>query len=121
MSQSRLGESSNSSNIDNSFNTNINLGSINTNSYNNINSGNNVINMNLGRADDRAEILAWLSPLEPGIRHQAIREQRVEHVGDWLLETEEYRNWFDGIHGGEPNNSVLFCHGDPGVGKTYIR
>jgi len=121
MSQSRLGEGSNSSNIDNSYNTNINLGSINTNSYNNINAGNNVLNLNLGSADETAEILAWISPLEPRIRHQAIREHRVERVGDWLLQTEEYQNWYNGIHGGEPDNSVLFCYGDPGVGKTYIR
>jgi len=106
MSQSRLGESSNSFN-NNPF-------------TNNTNSFNNVCNVNFG-SDETAEILAWLSPLDPRIRHQDIRAHRVEHVGDWLLRTEEYRNWFNGIHGGGPNNSTLFCYGDPGVGKTYIR
>ena len=71
-------------------------------------------------ADERAEILAWLSPLGPWIRHHDVRAQRVEHVGDWLLQTEEYQSWFDGIHGGETDSSTLFCYGDPGVGKTYI-
>ena len=73
-----------------------------------------------GSAGERAEILARLSSLDPSIRHHYIREYRVEHVGDWLLRTEEYRNWFDGIRGREFDNSALYCHGDPGVGKTYI-
>ncbi|RPB03109.1 hypothetical protein L873DRAFT_1732030, partial [Choiromyces venosus 120613-1] len=91
----------------------------NSNSFNN-NSFNNVVNLNNFAADDeKSEILAWLSPLEPQMRHHDIRTRRVEAVGDWLLQTEEYRNWFDGIHEGESENSVLFCHGDPGVGKTY--
>ena len=78
-------------------------------------------NVNFGSADERTEILAWLSPLDPWIRHNEIRAQRVEHVGDWLLQTEEYQSWFDGISSGESDNSALFCYGDPGVGKTYIR
>ena len=105
MLQSRLGENSNSFN-NNSFNTS---------------SFKNVCNVSFGRVDERAEILAWLSPLEPRTRHHDIRADRVEDVGDWLLRREEYQNWFEGIRGGELNNSVLFCYGDPGVGKTYIR
>jgi len=73
-----------------------------------------------GAPHERAEILAWLSPLEPQIRHGDIGAHRVENVGDWLLQTEEYRNWFAGIRSGKPDNSALFCYGDPGVGKTYI-
>ena len=109
MPQPRLGENSNSLNISNSFN---------------INSFNNVYNVNFGgtnEKDEKAESIAWLSSLDPRIRHQDIREHRVEHVGDWLLRSEEYQNWRDGIHGGGRNNSTLFCYGDPGVGKTYIR
>ena len=105
MSQSRLGQNGSSFNINNSFNTN---------------SFNNVYNVDFGGVGERVEILAWLSPLDPRIWHQDIREHRVEHVGDWLLRSEEYQNWRDGIHGGERNNSTLFCYGDPGVGKTYI-
>jgi len=71
--------------------------------------------------DERLEILEWLSPLEPQIRHQDIRASRVGEVGDWLFRTEEYRNWFGGIRGGESDGVALFCHGGPGVGKTYIR
>ena len=115
MEQSRVGESSNSPNNIDSFNN-----SFNTNSFNNtINYVSNVNNSD--SADERAEILAWLSTLDPWIRHRDVRAQRVEHVGDWILQTEEYRSWFDGIRGEESDNSALFCYGDPGVGKTYIR
>ena len=72
-------------------------------------------------ATQKSEILAWLSPLEPGIKHQDIQTHRVDKVGDWLLQTQEYRNWFSGIRTGEPDNSALFCYGAPGIGKTYIR
>jgi len=71
--------------------------------------------------DERSEILEWLSPLEPQIRHQDIRAGRVDEVGDWLFQTEEYRNRFGRIGGGESDGAALFCYGDPGVGKTYIR
>ena len=117
MPQFRIGENSNSSNNNNSFNSNI-LNN-NTNSFNTT-TINNTINNTIS-VEERDEILNWLSTLDPQIRHQNIREHRVEHVGAWLLGTEEYQNWRDGIHGGERNNSTLFCYGDPGVGKTYIR
>ena len=72
-------------------------------------------------ADEKSEILAWLSPLEPRIRYQDIQTRRVDGVGAWLLQTQEYRNWAGGIRGGESDGSALFCYGGPGVGKTYIR
>jgi len=128
MLQFRAGESSNSFNNTNSFNHNTDTFNHNTNSFNNTinntttNNTNHISNVNnYGSADERDKILAWLSPLEPRIRHHDIRAHRVEHVGDWLLQTEEYRNWFDGIRGGESGGSALFCYGDPGVGKTHIR
>jgi len=109
-SQSRVRGNSNSFNY-----------SFNSNSFNNTISINHECNAdNSGSAYERDKILARLSPLEPRIRHHDIRAHRVEHVGDWLLRTEEYRNWFNGVRDGESDNSALFCYGDPGVGKTYI-
>ena len=71
--------------------------------------------------DDRSNILAWLSPLDPKSRHQDIQDRRVKSVGEWLLQTEEFRSWQGGCGEGESDDMVLFCYGDPGVGKTYIR
>ena len=72
-------------------------------------------------ADEKSQIMAWLSPLEPQRRHHDIRTRRVGGVGDWFLQTEEYQNWFAGIRGGKCDGSALFCNGGPGVGKSYIR
>ena len=71
--------------------------------------------------DDRAGILAWLSPLDQKLRHQDIRDRRIENVGEWVLETEEFRRWYAGTKGDGNEKAVLFFYGDPGVGKTHIR
>ena len=71
--------------------------------------------------DEKLEILAWLSSLKPQIRHEDIQTRRVDGVGNWLLQTNEYQNWFRGIRRGDSNGLALFCYGGPGVGKTYIR
>ena len=71
--------------------------------------------------DDRSQLLAWLSPLNPGLRHWDIQEQRANGVEEWLLQTEEIRRWYAGSKKGEGESAVLFCYGDPGVGKTFIR
>ena len=68
-----------------------------------------------------SEVLLKLPPLDPRSRHQDIRGQRVDNIGEWLFQTEEFRSWCAGKAGDESDNAVLFCCGDPGAGKTYIR
>jgi len=94
----------------------------NTNLSNNANSFNNVWN-NCTFTDDRSQLLAWLSPLEPSLRHRDVRERRVNDIGEWLMQTEEFRKWCGRSEKGEAggDSAVLFCCGDPGVGKTFIR
>jgi len=72
-------------------------------------------------ADEVSQILAWLSPLDPHVHHQDICSQRVDSIGDWLLETKEFRDWYDGSEKEGSDHTALFCYGDPGVGKSYIR
>jgi len=72
-------------------------------------------------ADDRSQLLAWLSPLEPRLRHHDIQERRVDNIGEWILQTEEFRSWHDWSGEGEGDKAVLFGYGGPGVGKTFIR
>ena len=88
--------------------------SFNTNSFNNLNVWNNYT-----VADDRSQLLTWLSPLEPRLRHRDIQERRVDNIGEWLMQTEEFRSWHD--ENGEGDKAVLFGYGDPGAGKTFIR
>ena len=92
---------------------NQNVGNV-TDSYNKVWN-----NCEISVSDEKRQILQWLSPMAPQERHQAVREHRVDGVGDWFLRTNEFERW----HTGEDQavNPVLFCHGDPGVGKTYLR
>ena len=70
--------------------------------------------------DDRPQLLTWLSPLDSGSLHWDIQERRVNDVGEWLLETEDFRRWCRLGRGGDGGSAVLFCYGDPGAGKTFI-
>jgi len=101
-----------------SFNTTGSLNH-NTNCLNNNKHSFNTTNITV--TDDRAEILTWLSPLEPRLRHSDLESRRVRNVGDWLLQTEEFRNWKSRDGQGGSQNATIFCSGNPGVGKTYIR
>ena len=71
------------------------------------------------KSDKDAKIMRWLSPLEPGNRHDGVRTKRFEGVGNWFLETSEFREWREGEGG--TDKEVLFCPGNPGAGKTYLR
>ena len=57
--------------------------------------------------------------LDPAIRHRGIGGTRFEGVGNWILKTSVFREWMGGEGGA--NKAVLFCSGNPGVGKTYLR
>lgn len=71
------------------------------------------------KPDDDARMLRWLSPLEPNHRHHYVRSDRFDGIGSWLLEASEFREWRSGEGGAD--KAVLFCYGNPGVGKTYLR
>ena len=72
-------------------------GAGNTNCGNVVNSYNKTLNnYNIASPLDRKrEILEWLSSLESqgnqrDKRHQDVRYSRVDGIGDWLLETDEF-------------------------------
>jgi len=90
---------------------------------NNSNCGNSIdrsINIYNYAPHDKSEILAWLSPLEPRVRHRDIGAKRVDGIGAWLLETKEFRRWHNASTEDESNHATLFCGGNPGVGKSHI-
>ena len=96
----------------------ISFGNENVN-CNNVTNSNNIFNVNKIIVDENPEMMQWLSPLDPGGRHQDVRTDRLDGVGNWLLETKEFREWRSKEGGAD--KAVLFCYGDPGVGKTYLR
>ena len=90
----------------------------NTNSFNSLTNYNNIVHIDSGLDAERNKILQWLSPLEPQTRHQGVRTDRFDGVGNWVFETNEFRKWCDREDG--CTGPVLFCYGNPGVGKTYL-
>ena len=110
-------------NNDNSFNTigflnnNQNCFNKNENCYNTKTYNKNTYNYT---TDDRSKILTWLSPLEPRVRHRDIGARRIDTIGAWLLETEEFKRWRNGSREDASYRQTLFCDGDPGAGKSYI-
>jgi len=104
---------SSSSNYTNSLNAGRSFN--NTNCFNN-STTNNVSN-HFTVTEDRSEILAWLSPLEPRLRHQNLEAGRVDKVGDSLLQTEQFRSWLDRNSQGDNQNATIFCHGQSGGWK----
>ena len=60
---------------------------------NNSNCNNTIGSYNIYNSDKDAEIMRWLSPLEPDNRHHDVRTNRFEGVGDWLLGIAEFREW----------------------------
>ena len=81
-----------------------------TNSYN---------QCNISIPDEKRQILEWISPFASRERHQAVRDSRVEKVGDWLLCNQDFSIWRTSED--RMAKPVLFCYGHPGAGKTYIR
>ena len=76
--------------------------------------------VNIPMTPERAEILAWLSPIEPRIRHQEIRTRRADNVGQWRMQTAEFQSWCDGAQQEGYGPATLFYCDDPAVGKTYF-
>ena len=86
-------------------------------SFNQINSNNTTTNIT--HVDERTKILNWLSPLRPHVRHNDVRARRQDGIGEWFLEGDEFLSWRDGKC--EFGKATLFCSGNPGVGKTFLR
>ncbi|RPA93313.1 ankyrin [Choiromyces venosus 120613-1] len=95
--------------------TNINY----ENSRNVTGSFNTLNNYNVSMSDKRRQILEWLPQLLASReRYQAVRDSRMDGVGDWLLEDEKFSTW----HTSEDQAAkrVILCYGGLGVGKTYM-
>ena len=61
--------------------------------------------------------LEWLSDNRHENKHQDLQEKRVEGTGEWLLQEALFESWRseEDLH-----SHVLWCHGIPGAGKTFL-
>ncbi|KAI9890633.1 MAG: hypothetical protein M1814_003831 [Vezdaea aestivalis] len=66
------------------------------------------------RLDEYQRLVEWISPITFYRLQADILRTREEGTGQWLLDSEEFRQWKTGAI------QVLFCPGIPGAGKTVI-
>lgn len=66
---------------------------------------------------DTTTILAWLSNLNFGATLTLHCNKRVPSTGVWLLEHPNFTSW---RACGDINESLLWCRGSPGSGKTIL-
>ena len=95
------------------------IGTGHINSFNQTNSNNITSTTNITYVNKRTKLLSWLSPLQPRLRHNDVRARRQDGIGEWFLRTDEFLRLRDGE--GEFDKATLFCSGNPGVGKTFLR
>ncbi|OOG00107.1 hypothetical protein ASPCADRAFT_204006, partial [Aspergillus carbonarius ITEM 5010] len=62
----------------------------------------------------RQEIIDWLAPVNFTGQQSNTFHRRQKGTGAWFLATEEFTKWSD------IRNSILFCPGIPGAGKTFL-
>ncbi|KAF8998290.1 hypothetical protein BDQ17DRAFT_820175 [Cyathus striatus] len=60
------------------------------------------------------EIMEWLSPLDFSATHSNILDQLTPGTASWIYTNSKFRTWLS-----QPSG-MLWCPGDPGVGKTFI-
>jgi hypothetical protein len=49
-------------------------------------------------------------------KHRDLQMRRVEGLGQWLLNTPKFGEWREGFL----RQNILWCHGGPGVGKSFL-
>lgn len=68
-------------------------------------------------AEERDQILEWLSVVKHEEKHYDVRVRRMNDTGDWLLQNGEFRRWRDEP---KPRANVLWCYGIQGSGKVIV-
>ncbi|CZR67458.1 uncharacterized protein PAC_17357 [Phialocephala subalpina] len=65
----------------------------------------------------KSKILEWLSPLDFQNKHLDVAAKRQPGTADWVLDSKAFLQWMEEDL---PCGNILWCPGDPGVGKTVI-
>ena len=67
------------------------------------------------QSEKTKKILDWLSPFEYCTKQRDIASKRHEGTSEWFLVSEKFTAWLSGSA-----DSVLWCPGEPGAGKSVI-
>ncbi|KAL8913122.1 MAG: hypothetical protein Q9171_002016 [Xanthocarpia ochracea] len=70
--------------------------------------------LELQLSQEEEKFLAWLSPVNAAIKHQAFKKERHPGTGAWLFDLPEMVHWL-----ANPNGA-LWIYGIPGAGKTML-
>ncbi|KAK3337714.1 hypothetical protein B0T19DRAFT_413355 [Cercophora scortea] len=65
-------------------------------------------------ASQRREVYTWLQQTDPSSRHNAARCLYEKGTGEWVLRSEEWKNWI------KSQSRSIWIHGIPGAGKTVL-
>ncbi|KAK0517520.1 hypothetical protein JMJ35_000675 [Cladonia borealis] len=68
-----------------------------------------------GQKSSEQEFLYKVSTLDFHSKQKHAYSKRHASTGQWLLETEQFKTWFEG-----KGSLVLWCPGNPGTGKTVL-
>jgi len=66
-------------------------------------------------AQVKEDLLNWLSDYPYEERHEERYSKKHPGTGDWLLQHDKFQDWFRST-----GSAVLWCHGGPGTGKSFL-
>lgn len=66
------------------------------------------------RADKHAAMMTWISGVNFWGKQDSLLQRAQEGTGRWIFDAPNFKSWLAGDPG------VLWCHGEPGVGKTIL-
>ena len=75
----------------------------------------NSYSTDLLRDQQEQKILEWLSETDFFMQKNDMMNKIQKGTGKWLLESRAFQNWLTG-----QSSRMLWCHGIPGAGKTYL-
>ncbi|KAK4945243.1 hypothetical protein LTR10_015402 [Elasticomyces elasticus] len=66
------------------------------------------------RAEKQSNMMTWFSGVNFWGKQDSLQQRAQEGTGEWILHEAKFKSWLDGKGG------LLWCYGEPGVGKTIL-
>jgi hypothetical protein len=67
------------------------------------------------KAQAKEDLLNWLSEFAYEERHEERYSKKHPGTGDWLVQHSRFQHWIQSTR-----SAVLWCHGGPGTGKSFL-